>query len=76
MNTRRKIIVMAAALLLVFGLVAALISQPASVQVAGGWCGQSCADSVAPTPLAVAGGWCGQSCADMPAQMPTPTPKQ
>jgi hypothetical protein len=75
MNTRHKIIVMAAALLLVFGLVAAF-SQPAAVQVAGGWCGQSCTDSVAPTPLAVAGGWCGQSCADMPVQMPTPTPKQ
>ncbi len=47
MNIRRRITIMAAALLLIFGLVAAgLISQPASVQVAGGWCGQSCGQAL------------------------------
>ena len=74
MNMRRRVTIMAAALLLVFGLLAAiLISHQASMQVAGGWCGQSCPESVV-TPVEVAGGWCGQSCTQAVEPRPTPKP--
>jgi hypothetical protein len=74
MNMRQRITLVLAVLVLSLGLLMALVgAQLSPAQIAGGWCGDSCADSIAPTPLAVAGGWCGDSCAK--AVQPTRTPR-
>ena len=75
MNMRQRITLALAVLLLSLGVLLALVgSQLSPAQVAGGWCGASCLDSIAPTPIPVAGGWCGNSCADRPVP-PTPARK-
>jgi len=64
-NMKHRIPLAVAVFLLFLGVLTALVAvQPSPAQVAGGWCGGSCANSTVPPPLEVAGGWCGGSCAD------------
>jgi hypothetical protein len=50
-NLRRKISMLMAALLLGIGLLAAFPAPQTPVVEAGLWCGQSCSQFIAPTPL-------------------------
>ncbi len=60
MNLKHRITLAVAVLLLSLVMLTALVAvQPSPAQVAGGWCGGSCANSA---PVQVAGGWCGGSC--------------
>jgi len=51
MNLRKKIAVLAAAVLISGGLLATFLSPQTPVANAGQWCGQSCSNFVIPTPL-------------------------
>ena len=63
MKMKYRITLAVAVLILSLGVLSALVAAlPSPAQVAGGWCGGSCADLVPPPPLEVAGGWCGSSC--------------
>jgi hypothetical protein len=58
-SMKHRITLAVAVLLLSLGVLMALVAvQPSPAQVAGGWCGGSCADSIAPLPENLAGaGW-------------------